>query len=147
MKKILILGLMLSVFLMPAILAVDQGINATIGDDITIVITPTTVTFGAIMPGTANNPSTSGNVGFDPSGSNVHVNVEVTTVTGEPFHSGLKFDGILAEGKDYDIPCALVLDVCTYTLKVVVPTLDVPTGSPAGVKTGIITYTITGTTP
>lgn len=148
MKKILVFLVMasvLSVFSIGNVIAVDQSINATINGNSSILITPATVEFGAVVPGTNNNPSTSGNISFDPTGSNVDVNVEVTNVTGKPFEGGLKFDGSLAQGQDYDILC--VGNPCTYTPKVVIPTLNVPIGSRAGIKTGTITYTITGTPP
>ena len=36
-------------------------------------------------------------------------------------------------------------EICTYTIKSVVPTLDVQKGLKAGSKTGVITYTLTKT--
>lgn len=149
MKKLLVFLVMIGLLgiligLGNVAVAVDQGINVTIGENITIVITPETVEFGAVLPGSSDNDAVE-DVSFDPSGSNVDVNVAVTTVSGEPFNSGLKFDGILAEGEDYDILC--VGNPCTYTPLTLDTTLDVPVGSPSGAQAGTITYTITGTTP
>ena len=148
MKKLLVSALVIG-FLLSfgafGVIAVDQDINATIDDNLTISISPATVEFGAVSAGSSGNPASSGNISFDPAGSNVNVNVDVTNVTGKPFEGGLKFDGSLAQGQDYDILC--VGNPCTYTPKTVSPTLDVPIGSRAGIKTGTITYIITGTPP
>ena len=148
MKKILVFLVMLSLmsvmgmFAISGVLAVDQGINVTISENITILITPSVVQFGAVLPGSSDNDAVE-NVSFDATGSNVDVSVEVTTVSGEPFTTGLKFDGTLAQGESYVLPCVLSGELCTYDLKTVDTTLDVPATFKKGTYPGTITYTIT----
>ncbi|MEK6887184.1 MAG: hypothetical protein AABW88_05120 [Nanoarchaeota archaeon] len=140
MKKLVLVFLVMMSLL--SLLAADQGITVTVGQDITVVINPTTVNFGSVLPDTNANGAVE-DVSFDATGSNVDVNVEVTTVSGEPFTSGLKFDGTLAQGQDILLPCVLSGDLCTYVLEIVDTTLDVPDTFKKGVYPGTITYTIT----
>jgi len=122
---------------------VDQGINVTIGTTIQVIILPTTINFGSVLPNTNNNPATE-NVSFNAAGSNINVSVAVTSVTGEPFISGLKFDNVLVQGHaPYVLPCVLSGELCTYVLKTVGTTLNIPATFQKGTKTGTITYTIT----
>ncbi len=123
-----------------------QNARAVISSFTSVSITPATIDFGIVVPGSDDNPA-SENVVLDADGSNSDVNVAVTDVSGVPFDTGLMFDGALASGQDYTIDCIDSGDICTYDLRVIVPTLDVPLGIEQGEKTGVVTYTITGSTP
>lgn len=149
MKKLLAGLMLISVLLFSAIgvMAVDQGLTVIIGEDVNLIITPSTVDFGTVQPGINNNPAINGPIIFDATGSNVDVNVEVTAVTGFPFEDGLMLDGAPALAQDWDLLCVLVEDVCSYTTATTVPTLDVPLSAPQGTKPGTITYTVTGSPP
>ena len=125
----------------------NQSVNVTIGEDIIVLITPNPLEFGPLVSGTNNNTATNGPISFDATGSNVNVTITVASVTGAPFNAGLKFGGLNPVGQIFNQNCVLVSSVCTYTPVTTVPTLSIPTGSPAGTKTGTITYTITGPTP
>lgn len=142
MKKLNILVFLVMMSVLPVVLGANQGVNVTIGADIRVIILPTTVNFGSVLPNTIGNPAVE-NVSFNAAGSNVNVSITVTNVTGEPFYSGLKFDELLARGKSYVLPCLLSGDLCIYTLKTVGTTLDIPATFKKGIKTGTITYTIT----
>jgi len=147
MKKSLIFLVMVNLIfgIIDVVSATDQGIDVTIGQDIHVVIDPVTVQFGTnILPGTNNNPALNGPISFDATGSNVGVTIQVTAVTSPPFDTGLKLDNVLPTTKIFNLPCVLVSNICTYAPVTTVPTLDVPIGSPAGTKSGTITYTITG---
>ena len=148
MKRILSLVILMSLvfgvlllFNTGFVLADNQGqdINASIGENITLFINPTTVEFGPVAPGTTG---TSNNITFNATGSNVNITIDVTSVTGEPFASGLMFDGALATSYFKSMDCVISGAICTYGILTIVPTLVVPVGSPAGTKTGVITYTI-----
>lgn len=147
MKKIVLvflvmLGLMSLLGIMVLAAPPSQPIEVTIDLSIHVVIAPGTVSFGNVLPDTVNNPAVE-DVSFDATGSNVDVEVEVTTVSGEPFHTGLKFDGVTAETESYILPCVLSGELCTYVLETVDTTLDVPLAFEKGSKSGTITYTIT----
>jgi hypothetical protein len=152
MNKTFILTLLLgffvlSVFGVSGVFAVDQSLNVSIGENITVQIAPETVQFGQVAPGSNNNMATNGPIAFNATGSNVDVNIEVTNVTGFPFENGLMLDGSPALGEVWDLLCILNGGICTYAGAETVPTLDVPIGAPAGVVGGTTTYTITGPTP
>ena len=144
MKKLLVFLVMFGVLMLGVggVLAENQGITVTVGQDIVVVINPTTVTFAPVLPGTTNDALE--DVSFDATGSNVDVNVAVTTVSVEPFHSGLKFDTVLPEGQSYVLPCVPSGELCTYVLKTLDTTLDIPSTFQKGTYNGVITYTITG---
>ena len=146
MKKLLVFFVMM-LSLIGGIMAIDpnqQAVDATVSGSIIVAINPLpTLNFGTVIANSFGNAALNGPVIFNPAGSTTGVSVEVTDVTGAPFDTGLKFDGTLAELQKYDIPCVLSGDLCTFTAKSVVPTLDVPTGSSAGLKSGVITYTFT----
>ncbi len=129
------------------VFAADQDITVTIGEDINVVISPGTVEFDTVAPGTNDNPATNGPIEFDATGSNVDVNIEVTDVMGFPFEDGLMLDGVPALGSSWDLICTIVDSLCTYTTESTVPTLNVPTGAAQGINPGTITYTITGSPP
>lgn len=150
MNKFLILSVLFGVLVFSSagvIADTGQGINASVGENISLIITPTTVEFGQVAPGTDDNDATSGDITFDAEGSNVNVNIEVTNVSGFPFETGLMLDGMPALGEFWDLMCVIDSELCTYTPATTTPTLDVPVGAPPGVKPGTITYTITGTPP
>jgi hypothetical protein len=149
MNKILTTLVIASVLVMSSgfVLAADQGINVTIGQNITLLITPTEVDFGTVAPGTTDNAATNGPIGFDGSGSNSNMTIEVTNVTGFPFDTGLKLDGATPIGQIFNQNCLIVSNLCTYTPATTVPTLDVLIGTPQGVNNGVITYLITGSPP
>ena len=112
--------------------------------NINVVITPGTLDFGTVTPGDTDIGATNGPINVDATGSNVGVTIQVTAVTSPPFDTGLKLDNVLPTTKIFNLPCVLVSNICTYAPVTTVPTLDVPIGSPAGTKSGTITYTITG---
>src|SRR3989338_8940398 len=143
-----VLGI-LGIFLMigvSGVIAVDQGINASINTNTVLVIKPTTVEFGVVSPGTFNNPATTGNITFNATGSNMNITVEGTNVAGIPFEAGLKLNSISPVGVMVKLPC-ISLPICTYDIKKLTPTLDVPIGTPAGVRSGTITYLVTSIPP
>ena len=146
MKKSLIFLVMVSLTfgMIGVVSATDQGIDVNVGQDIHVVINPVTVQFSGVIPGTNNNPASNGPISFDATGSNVDVTIQVTTVTNPPFDTGLKLDNVSPTTRIFNLPCVLVSSICTYAPVTTVPTLDVPIGSPAGIKSGTITYTITG---
>jgi len=121
----------------------SQSINVEVITTITVMINPNILDFGSLVAGTIDNPAVNGPVSFDASGSNVDVQVEITDITAGLFEDGLKFDGALALGQIFVLNC-LAGEVCTYDLETTDPTLDIPAGTPAGAKTGVITYTLTG---
>ncbi len=111
-------------------------------------ITPVSLNFGSLSPGTNDNPAVNGPIMFDATGSNTNVRVEVSAVTGFPFETGLKLDGDDTPfGKFWNLDCVENNNVCTFTPATTVPTLSIPAGAISGLKTGMITYTITGPTP
>ena len=151
MKKLLIFAVMFGIIIgaINLVAAVDQGLQVTIGEDIDLLITPSTVDFGTVVPGSTDNAATNGPITFDASGSNVDVHVEVSAVTGFPFASTtLLLDGDSTPvGLFWDLDCTIVNDICTYTTASTTPTLDIPLSSTPGLKTGSITYTVTGSPP
>ncbi len=136
-------------FVVHGAFAETQGVTVTIGQDIHLVISPTTVNFGSVSPGTSNNPSTNGNITFDATNSNVDVTITVASITGFPFQTGLMLDGASATGQDWTLPCVKEgeSDVCTYTMQSTVPTLNVPIAAAQATQNGVITYTVSGPTP
>lgn len=148
MKKLLVSLALLSVLIgIVGVLAANQGLEVTIGEDINLVISPTTVNFSSVTPGTNDNPATNGPITFDATDSNVDVTIEVASVTGFPFETGLMLDTAAPVGQSWTLPCVLSGDVCTYTTASTVPTLNVPIAAPQSTNTGTITYTVSGPTP
>ena len=150
MKKLLLFLVMFGILIstMSFALAVDQGLTVTVGQDINLVITPSTVDFGTVVPG-AGKPAVNGPIQFDATGSNVDVTVTVSAVTGFPFAGAtLRLDGDSTPvGLSWLLSCVPVSGVCTYAVASTVPTLDVPVGAPKGTHIGTITYTVTGPSP
>ncbi len=146
MKKYLIL-LIIGVMAAGIVMATPQGVEVEIGDDITMIIKPTVINFSSVIPGTADNPAVNGPISFNATGSNVNITVVVTNVTGVPFDKGLELDNVSPMGRTFQMHCVIVNDICTYSIVNTDPTLNVPKGSPAGMKTGTITYLITGVPP
>lgn len=123
----------------------SQGLNVTIGGVVVLEILPTTIEFGNVLSGSVNNPALNGPITFDASGSNTNVNVEVLSVTGFPFETGLKLDSNSPVGQFWDLICNLNGNACNFDLVEVVPTLDIPSGALGGTQSGTIEYMITGT--
>lgn len=149
-KKILMSLMVLSLFaVMPMIMA-DTNLTVTIqGINACVDITPDALDFGSIMPPVTNIAESTGKVvTFTPCQSN-NQNLKIdTVVTGEPFASGLKFDGALANENSYTITCVdNGSGSCSYTARTLIPTLDVASVLTAGQKTGVVKYTITATSP
>jgi hypothetical protein len=141
-KPLIFLAVFVMLFSAGGVLAVDQPINGTISSDIVCAIGPATVIFGPITPGTNGNAATNGPITFNATGSNVDVAVTVTSVTGSPFSTGLRLDGADPISRVFNLDCVVVSNICTYSIATTTPTLNVPKGSPAGLQTGIITYTV-----
>lgn len=144
MKKILVFLTVLSVFvgLSGVVMAnTSQDLSASVDENIVMSITPATIDFGPVTPGSSNVPA--GMITFDPTGSNVDVQVTITSVTGAPFDTGLKLDTKLWSDPllKWIIPCTGT-GSCTYTPATSVPTLDVPATITPGLKPGVITYTV-----
>src|SRR3989344_291231 len=150
MKKLLVFAVMFGILISTVsfILAVDQGLEVDVGEDIHLVITPTTVDFGTVVPGLGKT-AVNGPITFDAAGSNVDVTVAVTAVTGFPFAgSTLLLDGDSTPvGLSWLLDCVLASNVCTYSVASTVPTLDIPVGASQGTHVGAITYTVTGAAP
>ncbi|MAG27353.1 hypothetical protein CMI47_17610 [Candidatus Pacearchaeota archaeon] len=154
MKKLLISFIVLGIFSIfgsIGVLAVDQGINASVGENITVLISPAIVEFGPLLPGTFNNPAITGDITFNATGSNSNISIEVVDVDGTAFAGNLFLNAIdpLVGLVTLDLDCTPtgLPAICAYPLGTLIPTLNVPTGTPAGVQSGIITYLITGTPP
>lgn len=150
MKKVLTF-LVMFVFVMSVVMA-QQGITVEVGETgATVTIVPDTVTFGETLPGTTDKPATSDPITITADeGNNLDIDIDITIEGALAlFKNGLKFGVDLADGKDYDMDCEpnIVTSICEYTPIVINPTLTVPTGTPAGVQTGTIVYTITGEIP
>ena len=150
MKKLLLFWVMFGVLvsMSSSVLAVNQGLNVTIGEDIHLLINPNIVDFGTRVPGTGYS-ALNGPITFDATRSNVDVTVTVSAVTGFPFDSAtLLLDGDSTPvGLSWTLVCKTPLTVCTYDVASTVPTLDIPTGASQGNHVGTITYTVTGSPP
>ena len=152
MKKILMFSAILScmILISSLVLAVsqDQGINAAIAQTINLIITPANLEFGEIIQGSTENVKpitfTAG------AGANVDMNIEFTSVTNNGLFELMELEaspGIFTKITDkpaVSMPCTVIDNVCTYTAQSINAKLKVPAGYPAGTKTGVITYTITG---
>jgi hypothetical protein len=135
------------VFSSGAVLAVDanQSVEVTVGTDITVLISPNPLGFGSLPTGSID--AVGPNVTFNAAGSNVDVKVEVTNVAGIPFANGLKFNSLAPIGQDEILTCVVVSEVCTYSVPSWTTSLSIPLGTPAGLRSGAITYTVTGPVP
>lgn len=143
MKKLISLIVLLIIVSAFGVIGVDQNINAAITSVISVTISPTTLDFGSVAPGTNNKVA--GPIGFDATGSNVNVKVEVTDVTGNSLFDNIE---VTTSGGARNIigatdimPCVDTLGTCTYAILSWPTTLDVPGGFPAGPITGAIVYT------
>jgi hypothetical protein len=148
MNKTFVLTTLLGVFVLSIlsinVIAEDQGLNVTISEDVVAQISPTTVEFGSVSPGSSDNAASNGPIEFNATGSNTNITIEVANVTGFPFATGLKLDAGSPVGMTWDLTCIPNGDMCTFAGDSTIPTLDVPAGAPAGNAAGTITYTITG---
>lgn len=155
MKKILIFLVMISLMVAPMVIAATQNLSVIISEitTITVSINPNNVDFDTLNPGTFNAPTVGFvNITIDANTiehtNNQDITVAVTNISPGLFSNGLKLNGVLASTKpSYSLPCVNASGICEYSLISIVPTLDIPAGTPAGAKTGMITYTITGATP
>lgn len=145
--KFLLLSVMFGVLLfgVGAVFAVNQPIEVTVGQDVTVLISPSTLDFGSLAAGTLNAPGS--NITFDATGSNVNVSVSVSNVTGVPFQVGLKFNGLAPVGQMAALPCDSTSGICVYTPVSWITSLSVPIGTPAGLRSGVVTYTVSGPSP
>lgn len=155
MKKILMVSAILSCMILMSslVLAVsqEQGVNAAIAETISLIITPANLEFGEIIQGSTENVKpitfTAG------AGANVNMNIEFTSVTKNGLFELMELEtstGIFTKITDkpaVSMPCTVIDNVCTYTARSINAKLKVPAGYPAGTKTGVITYTITGPAP
>jgi hypothetical protein len=155
MKKLLVFLVMFGVLMLGigSVMAevLVGGANVTVGPGtVEVVISPLTITFGNLHPGTVNSTATSGNVVIsasttDASDADIQIEVEVTDGT-DLFVNNLFFDDVLADDYAVELPC-VGTEICTYVNVPIVPTLTVPFGTPLGFDSAVITYTITGAQP
>ena len=112
-----------------------------------VSISPITLNFGPLTPGTTDNAALNGPILFDVTGSNTNPTIEVASVTGFPFADGLEFDGANPVGQDWNFICVVVDNICTYETQSTEPTLSIPSGAVIGERIGTVTYTVTGSPP
>ena len=124
-----------------------QQVDVEIVELTLISISPLSLNFGPLTPGTSDNAALNGPILFDASGSNTNFNVEVSAVTGFPFDTGLEFDGADPVGQSWDFVCVESSNVCTYTVQSTDPTLSIPAGATIGERIGTVTYTVTPSPP
>jgi len=148
-KKLLSLVLIMSVLVGVCGVLGDTA-TVTVGEtNITLDISPSLIEFGPQLPGVTDVSAISSNVTISANtyGNNMNIYVDVT-VSGEPFESNLKFNSDIANGMStIDLLCDDFTGVCMYTDVVLIPTLTIPIGTPAGEQIGTVTYTITGSAP
>ena len=144
-------GLMLSVTGFVVGQEASQNTTAVISSNLSVVINPTTINFGPILPGESKilDDAITFNAGM---GSNENISIGVTDVTGI-FKNNIKVSiannvtFVPLESFTNVLGCVVQSNVCTYTPIVLDAILKVPAGTPAGTQSGIITYTITGQHP
>lgn len=154
MRKLLFLFLLSSIVLISAgVMAFDQGVTAIVGGFFANVsIAPNNLDFGTVNSCSQDNPALNGPITLDPDSSNVNISIQVTNVT-----AGL-FENIELETSNatwvsintlptFTLVCNPIGQTCSFTPKTVNARLDVPCSIMAGSKSGVITYTITATTP
>lgn len=118
-----------------------QDVQVTLQDVITVEITPTLLDFGLV---TTNVPKAGPLIHIDPTGSNVNVDVELSGVT-TPLLNWLTVNSTAPVGNKATFICSG--DPCVYTPVDWTTSLTVPTGTPPGLHSGVIAYTITGPHP
>lgn len=154
MKILLFLVLLSSIILMSSsVIALNQNVTATVNETTIGSVTPDILDFGQVILCSQNNAK-NGPIIFSGAGSNTNVSIEFTSVT-----PGL-FQGIsvaqqgtnqtwipITDHPKVNLPCVNIEGLCTYTNVLFDARLNVPCGTAPGVQSGVITYTVTGTTP
>ncbi len=162
-KKLMFATFLLGVFVLgsASVLAVDPqvievGVSGTSG----LAVSPGTINFGAIVPGTPVSLPTA--ITFEEStlfDSNEDMRIQVITegVTGifanniDVTYSGSsEYEGYSGSLEDLNILMECISEgilPCTYETINLDATLDIPLGTPAGQKSGTITYLVTASEP
>jgi hypothetical protein len=124
-----------------------QNLTVDIPQVINVAITPSSLNFGSVIPGTNNVLPINNPISFNATGSNVDLVIITASVSGLPFETGLRINGASPASLNLPINCTKVANICNYELKQQSASLDVPVGFTAGTANGVITYTITGSIP
>jgi len=126
-----------------------QNLSISVDLVTSVQITPVTVDFGSIVPGTVNNPTINGPIRFGADNSNVDLIIVYASATGKPFDTGLKLNGKTPGNFNVTMDCIRnpTNGVCAYSDESANATLDVPKGFRAGTSMGNITYIITSSIP
>ena len=138
------LGLMLGI--VGVIAAPITGMQNTVlivNEDIHMVIAPSLLNFSALTPSTI--PQAGPQITFDPTNSNVNVTV-TAQVTMNTLFKGIDIS------EDNRITWTPIEDISLVLLfgsvaKTVDTRITIPLGTPRGIQSGQITYTVTGPTP
>ena len=146
MKKLLVFLVMFSFMFGVGIVMAGNLTVGVNGTGTSVTISEENIAFGNVLPSGIPVTAPAFNITADVE-NNMNISIDVN-VTGVLFVNGLKFDGVLAMGRHYDINCNPGVNlICGYIPIEINPTLDVPVGTMAGAQTGVIIYTITGVTP
>lgn len=144
MKKLfLILAILCLGAVMPMISAAQtqqtQPVSVTVAEETKLTIAPASLDFGSARP---LIPKEGQNVTFDSTGSNVDVSVGSSVEQGSIFENinFLLSGGVLKNIKEFSISLPISSPIGTVGTQISVPTGIIP-----GLRTGIITYTITST--
>lgn len=122
----------------------STDLTLKINQVINVAVTPANLDFGSVLPGTT---VTGPLIVFNATNSNADLIVVYTSVSGSPFNGNLKLNDLDAGLFNVSMGCISTGESCTYNTVQATPKLTIPAGYVAGVKTGVITYTITGTDP
>ena len=152
MKKLILLLVLVMTLSVVGVLAETQDANATVSPVVNVSISPATLGFGTITPGNSNVPAINGPITFGGAGSNVNnITFKVQSVTTPSIFENIELEtspsvwtGITS------LPSVLIFctgSPCAYTPATWAARISVPIGYPAGFKTGVITYLVSGPTP
>jgi hypothetical protein len=154
MKRLLVLLMMFgimagicSVFVQALDISGNTTVNGTIDEQVSIQILPDVLNFGTVVPGIEK----SGNdVTFNATGSNENIIIGAS-IDGSNVFSLAEFNvkgtWTKINSINFNMNCnpAGSPSVCSYDFLTMQTRITVPIGTPAGSKTGVIIYTITGT--
>lgn len=138
MNKLLVFlavfSVLLGVFGVVGVMAVEQGAEGAVIPDLTLIPTPNPVVFGPLIPRTSDTER----ITLTPGHSNLIVTVDVSDTVGTLFEDGLAFDF----GAGPVDPEALLIPVMADTPIMFDAILTVPTAIHSGAYSGKITYTV-----